>query len=668
MTQAAGVQVIFGSLTGDVLLDMLVGATFSILAYSSLAVVLLTAALAASKVIGIHVAMALVLGANLGSGVLAMLNTLRSAPEARRVTLGNFLFKLIGCLAIAPLLVYIEPLLASLDPVESRMVVHFHLLFNVTIAVAFLFFTEKIALLAERLMPAKPDADDPAKPRYLDPSALTTPALAIGCAAREALRIGDVIEQMLTGMLTVLKTNDRVLAERLRKMDDIVDELYTAIKLYLTQISREALEEKEGRRWTDIVSFTINMEQVGDIIERVITDVEEKKIEKGRSFSAAGMQEICDLHGRLVANLRLGMSVFLHGDLSSAQQLLAEKVMFRDLERAYAGSHIERLTSNTAQSIETSSLHLDLISDLKRINSHICSIAYPILEQAGVLAKTRLKEPLPAPPPDVVGVRPRRQARLAEAQAARRLGPVRVNACPRDGPDGSHAGRHSGGARRRLAARRLECAAQIVDRRRRAAGHRGGGRRFVAVRARAAGLRPPARSRCVAVHRGVDGDPFRLLPDARAGLPDRRSLVCLSADARQRAADRHGSGQHIPARAAERANDRRHPADFARHRQHCVRPARRCTPSAPRCRRVLGFRQRRDHRCLHAGRRRRRPGIRQCAGVRLLADRRRRHPFPRLGSWRGVAQQRFPTCAAAGAPDWAEARAACSRTASCSGR
>jgi phosphate:Na+ symporter len=198
LTQAAGVQVIFGSLTGDVMLDMLVGATFSILAYSSLAVVLLTATLAASKVIGIHVAMALVLGANLGSGVLAMLNTLRSAPEARRVTLGNFLFKLIGCLAIAPLLGYVEPLLATLDPVENRMVVHFHLLFNVTIAVAFLFFTEKIALVAERLMPAKPDTDDPAKPRYLDPSALTTPALAIGCAAREALRIGDVIEQMLT--------------------------------------------------------------------------------------------------------------------------------------------------------------------------------------------------------------------------------------------------------------------------------------------------------------------------------------------------------------------------------------------------------------------------------------------------------------------------------------
>src|SRR5204862_2980902 len=124
----------------------------------------------------------------------------------------------------------------------------------------------------------------------------------ISYAAREALRIGDVIEQMLAGMLTVLTTNDRALAQRLRKLDDVVDELYTAVKLYLTQISREALDEREGRRWADIVSFAINMEQVGDIVERIVIDLEEKKIDKGRNFSDAGMEEICDLHARLVAN------------------------------------------------------------------------------------------------------------------------------------------------------------------------------------------------------------------------------------------------------------------------------------------------------------------------------------------------------------------------------
>ncbi|MEO8849512.1 MAG: Na/Pi cotransporter family protein, partial [Casimicrobiaceae bacterium] len=400
LTQAAGMRVIFASLTGDIMLDMLVATFVTVLCFSSLAVVLLVATLAGLHVIALGVAMPLVLGANLGSGLLGMVSTLRSAPEARRVTLGNFLFKLIGCVAAIPLLRFGEPMIGRLGLGESTEVVAFHLIFNIALAIIFLGATQAIARIAERLLPTRPASEDPAKPRHLDPSALATPALAIGCAARESLRISDVIDEMLQGLLTVLRTNDRTLADRLRKLDDVVDELYTAVKLYLTQISRAALDQNEGRRWTDIVSFTINMEQVGDIIDRVLAEIAEKKIDKGRNFSDAGMAEICDLHARLTANLRLAMSVFLNGDLKSAQELLAQKVLFRDLERAYADSHLSRLAGNTLQSIETSSLHLDLISELKRINSLICSVAYPILELAGVLAHTRLKssESSPAAP------------------------------------------------------------------------------------------------------------------------------------------------------------------------------------------------------------------------------------------------------------------------------
>jgi len=332
---------------------------------------------------------------------LGLLSTLRSAPEARRVTLGNFIFKLIGCVIAIPLLGFVADGIDALKLADAHEVVLFHLAFNVALALIFIFWTESIARLAERLLPAKPLAVDPGRPRHLDPTALSTPTLAIANAAREVMRVGDVIEDMLTGMLRVLHTNDRALAQRLRRLDDTVDELYTAVKLYLTQVSREALDEKESQRWADIVSFTINLEQVGDIIERILIDLEEKKIDKGHSFSAAGMAEICDLHARLVANLRLAMSVFLNGDLKSAQELLGQKVLFRDLERAYANSHLRRLAGNTVQSIETSSLHIDLISDLKRINSHFCSIAYPILEQAGVLARTRLKEPSLALPEQI---------------------------------------------------------------------------------------------------------------------------------------------------------------------------------------------------------------------------------------------------------------------------
>ena len=250
------------------------------------------------------------------------------------------------------------------------------------------------------------------RPHHLDPSALATPSLAISCAAREALHQADVVETMLLGMLRVIKDNDLRLAEELRKLDDTVDELYSSIKYYMTRISREALGEDESQRWTDIISFTINMEQIGDIIERVIIDIEDKKIDKGRNFSEAGMAEICELHARLVDNLRLGMSVFLNGSVRDAQRLLEEKVRFRELERAYSGTHLTRLAENTVQSIETSSLHLDLISDLKRINSHICSIAYPILESAGALAPSRIKQLMPQDPSRDLEVTPGAARRL----------------------------------------------------------------------------------------------------------------------------------------------------------------------------------------------------------------------------------------------------------------
>ena len=352
---------------------------------------LLTATLAASGLLPVGVALGLVLGANLGSGLLAMLATSADTPQVRRLPLGNLIFKLVGALLAIPLLPHAHVLLQQWVPSVHQQVVLFHLGFNLLLA-ACLHRLDRLARPPARaLVAGAPQHADGTRPRHLDPVALATPSLAISCAAREALHQADVVETMLRGVLPVMRNNDLELAERLRRMDDTVDDLYSAIKFYLTQISREALSEREGRRWTDIVSFTINMEQIGDIIERVLQDVEDKKIRKDRSFTDAGMAEICHLHERLLSNLRLGMSVFLDGHVRDAQRLLEEKARFRDLEHEYAANHIARLQDNTAQSIETSSLHLDLISELKRINSHICSIAYPILESAGALTATRLR-------------------------------------------------------------------------------------------------------------------------------------------------------------------------------------------------------------------------------------------------------------------------------------
>lgn len=394
MTQAAGVRVIFGSLTGDVMLDTLIGALFAMVSYSSLAAVLLTATLASSGVISLKVALCLVIGANLGTGMLAMLTSAAQNAAGRRVVFGSLVFKLIGSVLMLPFIDAAGAWMSALTADPKQAVVNFHVLYSLARSVIFLAFTEPMATLCLRLLPDKPEQDTAIRPRHLDDAAIATPTLALANAARETLRMGDIVEGMLNGLFQVIQSNDVEKARETRRMDDDVDQLYTAVKMYLARVSREELNEADSRRWTDIISLTINLEHAGDIIERVVTDVEEKKIAHRLSFSEAGLQEICDMHRRLVSNLQLGLSVFLNGDLRSAQRLIAEKEHFRDLERAYSYTHLYRLAGQTVQSIETSSLHLDIISDLKRLNSLFCSTAYPVLDDAGALRKSRLRSKL----------------------------------------------------------------------------------------------------------------------------------------------------------------------------------------------------------------------------------------------------------------------------------
>ncbi|MEO6362656.1 MAG: Na/Pi cotransporter family protein [Caldimonas sp.] len=392
LTESPAVRALLVALPNDVILEIVVGATLTVLSYSSLAIVLLIATLATSALIPAQAALGLVLGANIGSGVLALIATANASPQVRRLPLGNLIFKSAGAALFVALLPQAHVLLQQVVPSIHQQVVFFHLGFNLVLAVVFIGFTGLVGRTVDRWLKEPAAGSSMQRPRHLDPLALTMPSLAISCAAREALHQADIVETMLRGIVPVIRNNDLRLSGELRKLDDTVDELYSAIKFYLTQISGEALSPEESRRWTDIVSFTINMEQIGDIIERVLQDIEDKKVKKNRSFSEAGTAEIVHLHERLLSNLRLAMSVFLDGHLRDAKRLLEEKAAFRELEHEYAANHIARLRENTAQSIETSSLHLDLISDLKRINSHICGVAYPILESAGALTATRIRQ------------------------------------------------------------------------------------------------------------------------------------------------------------------------------------------------------------------------------------------------------------------------------------
>jgi phosphate:Na+ symporter len=386
------VRQVLSALSSEPLIAVLIAALLTWLAHSSLAIVLLVMSLAGSGAIEPRLALALVLGANIG-GTLAPLGALAGAPvAAQRVPIGNLIARGAVALVLIPFLgVFLAPLEAvSFGP--ERLVLNAHTAFNLLVAVIFLPLVGPLAQLVTRLRPAPAVTADPMIPQHLDPSALETPLEALGCAMRETLHVGDIVLDMLRRSLGAIEGSDMRIIKELEKADDVVDSLHEAIKLYLIRASKADLSEAEARRYVEIITFNTNLEHIGDIVDKNLMELAAKKIKKRYTFSPEGLAELKRFHAQVMDNMRLALNVFATRDVTLARRLLVEKTSMRSREFDAADRHFARLKEGRSQSIETSAIHLDIIRDLKRINSHLTSVAYPILEAAGELRESRLRE------------------------------------------------------------------------------------------------------------------------------------------------------------------------------------------------------------------------------------------------------------------------------------
>ena len=384
--QAPLARALFASVTHDPVLCIVIAAALTWAAHSSVAVVLLVMSLAYSHFVSAEAAMALVLGANFGSAINPLIEGgIHGNPASRRLPLGNLINRLVGILVVLPFLPALAQELSMFQPDAAKMTAEFHLLFNVALAAIFIGLLDPVAALLVRVLPERKQTEDASVPRYLDEAALETPPLALANAARETLRMGDTVEVMLRDVMAALMNNDRALVSKVSRLDNVVDRLNEAIKLYITKLTRDALDEREGRRAMEIVSFTINLEHVGDIIDKNLCELATKKIKRGYQFSPEGAAELTAFHKRVCESLQAAFGIFMTGDVEAARKLLREKVELRKAEIEAADRHFERLREGRPESLETTSLHLDALADLKRIHSHICSVAYPVLEAAGEL-------------------------------------------------------------------------------------------------------------------------------------------------------------------------------------------------------------------------------------------------------------------------------------------
>ncbi len=386
-------RALLGEITNQPFLCLLIAAAVTWAAHSSVAIVLVVMSLGAAHLISPTAVVAMVLGANVGSALNPLIETSQAGNLAsRRLPIGNLATRLVGCALVLPFLHPIADTLQRYEPNPARLAADFHTAFNILLALLFIGPLDFVATQLKRWLPDQPKAADPGTPIYLESAAVGAPAVALVCAAREVLRMGDLIEMMLRQSMTALLTNDRKLVAEISQMDDAVDSLNEAVKLYVTRMTRDSMDDRDGYRAMEIVSFSINLEHVGDIIDKNLMDLASKKIRRGITFSKEGQDDLVEFHQQVLDSLTLAVGIFMSGDIKVARQLVAAKAQLREKEFAAAERYLTRLREGTPETIESYSLDLDILRDLKRVHSHLCSAAYPVLERAGALQRSRLKD------------------------------------------------------------------------------------------------------------------------------------------------------------------------------------------------------------------------------------------------------------------------------------
>lgn len=381
--------------SGDPITAYLLAALITWLFQSSIASVLLMATMAGRGLITPELGMVLVLGVNLGSSIIAPMLTRNSEPGVRIVPVGNLLMRGMGSIVMLVLVMTFKPQIGFLGATASDQIVNAHILFNVIILIAGLPLAGLVYRASEKIVAL--GAKQTAEPvqitelSALSETALSSPPQALANATREVVRVCETVEIMLKRIIELYENADEDKINALAALDDRVDERHAAIKIYLAKLIRNPLTEDQALRCQELIGACVKLEQVGDIIVRNMLVHVRKKMAQGLEFTPEGWQEITAFHSAVLANARLTFNVLVSRDTETARQLVEEKDRLRDMEREASNSHFLRLRDGTLKSIETSSIHLDTLRDLKQINSLLTSIVYPVLEERGLLRGSRLR-------------------------------------------------------------------------------------------------------------------------------------------------------------------------------------------------------------------------------------------------------------------------------------
>ncbi|MGB1237205.1 MAG: Na/Pi cotransporter family protein [Pseudomonadales bacterium] len=377
LREAAVLQELFHALEDERLLALLLIVLLTYISHSSIAMILLIMSLAGSGIISPELGLVLVLGANVGGTIPAVVATLGKGAQALRITLSNCCFKVISCIVVLPFVDIISGLLDQYASAEvSRHIVDFHTIFNIAVACVFLPLTGQAYTLIKRFIPDPVKEVNLSESRYLNEKLLTTPSMALDCVLRETMHMAEVVYTMISNCLPALTSDSSKPSVELMKMEKSVDRLHNEIARYVTKLGRQDLKHEQLSQTNRILAYSLNLEHSADITEN-IADMTKKKVKDKLSLSDDGLADIVTIHETVLNNFHLAMQIFSTQDIDLVHQLLDGKRQVKKLTEQANQQHLERLREGRG---DNNTLHLDIIRELNRINWHISGVAYPVLE------------------------------------------------------------------------------------------------------------------------------------------------------------------------------------------------------------------------------------------------------------------------------------------------
>lgn len=392
LAQASTLPGLVAAVSDDPLTALLVAATFTWVLHSSIAAILLTLTFASQGILSIDAGIPMILGVNIGGAMIAVWLTRGLPAEARRLPIGNLIFRAIAVALVLPLFILGGSSQWLPGASDAARLVNLHLIFNLVLVAGGLLACGPMAHLL-RLMIQTGVANTEKSRRKdsaLDDSLISVPSLALAAAAREVLHMGDLVTTMLEPVTQLIETPTQQAIEALRIVEHEVNRAHHDIKLYITAIKRGVLSEDQAKLGTELTEAAIHLEYAGDVIAKSLLPLASKRLESGKNFSPQGWSELKALHAMVLSNVKLASSLLVSSDLSIAHKLVRQKEHVRKLAHASSEEHLKRLRHGIQASIETSNMHLEMARALKEINSLVTTMAYPRLMATGDLLDSRL--------------------------------------------------------------------------------------------------------------------------------------------------------------------------------------------------------------------------------------------------------------------------------------